>query len=89
MERHEHSQNRIDHAALIDANVVPRENQKNIIDKNELKRQMTKYQEDIRKSQLEKLKLEPPVGIYVDGGKDDTLTLEKDDRGIWKVVQYN
>ena len=79
----------IANAALIDANVVTRDNQKNIIDKNKLKRQMTKYQEDIRTNQMNKLKLEPPVGIYFDGKKDDTLTLEKDDRGIWKVVQYN
>jgi hypothetical protein len=32
----------IANAALIDANVLTRDNQKNIIDKNKLKRQMTK-----------------------------------------------
>ena len=69
--------------------LISKENQKNIIDKNKLKRQMIKYQEELREQEMKELKADPPEGIYFDGKKDDTLTLEKDDRGVWKVVQYN
>ena len=79
----------IANAAFIDAGVVNKENQNNIIDKNKLKRQMEKYQNDIREKEMKELQLDPPEGIYLDGKKDDTLTLEQDERGVWKVVQYN
>ena len=77
----------IANAALIDAGVVTKDNQTKIIDKNKLKRQMEKYQVDIREKEMEELQKAPPEGIYFDGKKDDTLTLEKDERGVWKVVQ--
>jgi hypothetical protein len=35
------------------------------------------------------LKADPPEGKYFNGNKDDTLTLEKDDRVVWKAVQDN
>ena len=68
---------------------MTKDNQTKMIDKNKLKRQMEKYQVDIREKEMEELQKAPPEGIYVDGKKDDTLTLEKDERGVWKVVQYN
>ena len=68
---------------------MTKDNQTKIIDKNKLKRQMEKYQVDIREKEMEELQKAPPEGIYFDGKKDDTLTLEKDERGVWKVVQYN
>ena len=70
----------IANASLIDAKVVTKE--------NKLKRQMTKYQEEIRSKQMNQLRLNPE-GIYLDSKKDDTLELEKDERGVWKVVTYN
>ena len=42
----------IANAALIDAGVVTKDNQTKIIDKNKLKRQMEKYQVDIRENEL-------------------------------------
>ena len=72
----------------MDAGVVTKDDQTKIIDKNKLKRQM-EYQVDISEEEMEELQKAPPEGIYFDGKKDDTLTLEKDERGVWKVVQYN
>ena len=37
---------------------------------------------------MKKLQEHQPEGIYFDGKKDDTLTLEKDERGVYKVIQY-
>ena len=79
----------IANAAYIDAEVVTKENQKNVIDKNKLKRQMAKYQEELRTKQMAELRQNPPEGIYFDGKKDNTLNLEKDERGVWKIVLYN
>jgi hypothetical protein len=43
-------------AAFIDAKVITKENQKNIIDENKLKRQMSKYQEELREQRMKELK---------------------------------
>ena len=76
-------------AAFKDGGVVTKDNQSKIIDKNKLKRQMDKYQHELREKEMKEFQDSPPEGIYLDGKKDDTLTLEKDERGVWKVVQYN
>ena len=68
---------------------MTKDNQSKIIDKNKLKRQMDKYQHELREKEMKEFQHSPPEGIYLDGKKDDTLTLEKDERGVWKVVQYN
>ena len=79
----------IANAALIDAGVVTKEDQMKIIDKSKLKRQMEKYQNELREKEMKELQEHQPEGIYFDGKKDDTLTLEQDERGVYKVIQYN
>ena len=79
----------IANAALIDAGVVTKEDQMKIIDKSKLKRQMEKYQNELREKEMKELQEHQPEGIYFDGKKDNTLTLEQDERGVYKVIQYN
>ena len=46
---------------------------------------MDNYQVDLREKEMEELQNSPPEGIYFDGKKDDTLALEKDERGFGKL----
>ena len=69
----------IANAALEDAGLITPEDSSYVIDKNKLRREREKYRMEIREN--ERTHFEIVNGIYLDGKKDDTLTLMVGDNG--------
>ena len=72
-------------AILIDAGLITQENLGNIIDKSRLRRWIDKYRGERQEADQKLLEQRQPPAFYFDGKKDQTLCVEKDERG----KQYN
>ena len=57
-----------------------------VVDKNKLKREIEKYQKELKEEQILELQSEKPGGYWFDGKKDDTLFVETDSQGKKKNI---
>ena len=71
----------IANAVLIDAGVITAENQKNVIDKNKLRRALEDYREERQTVDYKTLEDKQGKAYYIDGKKTMSLCVEEDDQG--------
>lgn len=75
----------IANGVLADHNIISKENTKEVIDKNKLKRAIGQYKLKVRENHEQMISEKKPEMFVFDGRQDSTLVMETDDQGKNRV----